>query len=1856
LGFAYKFFIMNTFAHLRKSLTIIFVFMLNFSYSIAQNNTNNIDNVDGSTNVFRVQEALGSDATYFTVKHHMDSLVENGFINDTLEDGPAAKFSRWDWFWNGRTVNPDNPATMGKFSNYLALMQQHSVSTCNTNPTPIQYNWNLLGPVYHPEQRMGRIDVVKTLPNNPSSKVLFAGAPTGGLWRTNDYTIPNPVWENITDNIGLPFIGVSGLEFDPTDNNTAYIIASYKQWTNYSIGVFKTTNLLSSQPTWTKILGGTGVSLEFQIIKILTHPTNANELYVLRDNELLQSTDGGNSFVSLATLPTLTQLGLNAKTHNAFDFILDKIDPSIIYITSFIVNTYSPLDIDGKLWQLNISNPVLTNINTNLLIAPKSWMKLDNGQSGTYLLYADQIIPNPANPENPTFTHTISKTINSGISWQTMSSLRTGLTTFLSIFEVSDENDNIIYVEKGRVVSKSLNGGVDFKDQHGYNNGNNNTGIFTHSDVRGFHMLNPSNDGMNDEFFVGNDGGILYSNSSNNQPGLAHLVNLENKNGTGLAVTQFFNIGQTQINDDIYAGGAQDNGIYVNRFNNWNITIVGDGYGAFFMKNTPNIAFYMGGSNGQLARYHRNTTALTPVWGFQISLPNNVFSCGVSLLDQPLIEVNEILYTSFHDVYKSTDQGITWTNLSNFTTTNGSFNIPHKFVIEGLAVGHQDQNIIYAAFREPTWNRNLSPLQNVCNSPGSLPDTTCPLINNVHICPLEKKFFKTTDGGATWTDISQNFAGGNNAGLAIRWFGITDLAISTTDDNKVWAAFDGIGDVNSLCNGVERVNITTDGGQTWTDYSNGLPYLPINDIEYYEGTNDGLFAATDIGMYYTDADLYPIHGWIKISDGLPTSFITDIDVNLCRGKIRIGTFGRGIWEADLQPSFAGGSLDITTSTTWMTSRDVVTNVVIKPGATLTINTGAVINVAKGKKIIIEQGGRLIVNGAKITNLCEEMWGGIEVRGDMNASQLTPGAQGVLDILNWAVIENARFAVHTSEHDANNNFIWGTFGGIVRVRDSFFKNNYHSIDFGPYQNFIPTNNQPIADRSFIRNTEFTWDDNGNMIALGVLPISHIGMWDSHGINLTGNEFRNDASSLTYSPLERGTGILAFDAEFNLNQRCVSTTFPCTAFDKPQFISLTYGIKAENTNAFNSIVVKNSDFSDCLRSIYLKNMDFAEVVNSTFYVASEFLGNPSYGLYLDNCNGYEVEENIFANITGNPTYGIYTKASGSTANEIYNNSLNNLQIANQTEGVNGLNTQTSFNGLIFRCNQNAGITDADIAVTIGVVNKNQGSCGTALSPANNLFSGAANDIWLSSSMPFMDYFYSSGNAQLVPATNFPPSAVITQNCGGNPFNPSVNCPSRQTVVNNPTGLLANISVLRTQQQGLTGVLDNGNTRTLINLINSTAPDWQIKNELMAASPYLSEEVLVAMLLKSPALPDWVVQQVLYANTPLTDKVFITMLQRIPALPDHIIHHLAIESTPLSAAEQIALIKREPALPDWVITPVMTENSPLFDEVLIALMERTPKLAHWSIRNIFVRNTPLSNEVIDVMDDQNYPNWLMNNINNSPFVAGDAIEKPQPLSPLLEQYNAISAVNHEIQLTENELFRTYLHDTTGTYGLIDVINYLKQQGGSDSTEAAKKLSCAFIKNSEFQDAQRTIDSLRTDTNLTAFCDFHTALNDLEQATPSTIDSITNTAIKQTVESVANSTNAGRERAGAEVLLEFSGIRIFSETFEPLNANLRTKSSDGKPAPGTIVLIGKNVYDEYFKIYPNPNTGIFYVEYKIQETNQAYFIFTDISGKELWKKSFNGKKGVLTIKEDIQPGIYLYQIVINNTVFDSNKIVITQ
>jgi hypothetical protein len=97
-------------------------------------------------------------------------------------------------------------------------------------------------------------------------------------------------------------------------------------------------------------------------------------------------------------------------------------------------------------------------------------------------------------------------------------------------------------------------------------------------------------------------------------------------------------------------------------------------------------------------------------------------------------------------------------------------------------------------------------------------------------------------------------------------------------------------------------------------------------------------------------------------------------------------------------------LNITSNTTWSGSRILDAKVTIISNATLTI-TGTVY-ATEGVVINIEPGAKVILDGGTLTNACpDKLWHGILVSGNKYLPQ-PPQNQGVLELKNGAVIENA----------------------------------------------------------------------------------------------------------------------------------------------------------------------------------------------------------------------------------------------------------------------------------------------------------------------------------------------------------------------------------------------------------------------------------------------------------------------------------------------------------------------------------------------------------------------------------------------------------------------------------------------------------------------------------------------------------------------------------------------------------------------------------------------------------------------------------------------------------------------------------
>jgi photosystem II stability/assembly factor-like uncharacterized protein len=144
--------------------------------------------------------------------------------------------------------------------------------------------------------------------------------------------------------------------------------------------------------------------------------------------------------------------------------------------------------------------------------------------------------------------------------------------------------------------------------------------------------------------------------------------------------------------------------------------------------------------------------------------------------------------------------------------------------------------------------------------------------------------YRSTNGGANWTDITGSLPTSSGA--------ITGITISDANPDNVWVTFSGF-------TAGDKVYYTPNGGGTWSNFSGTLPNVPANCIEYQNNSNELLYVGTDLGVFYRDGSM---SDWSPYNTGMPNVIIDELEIHYPTSKIRAATFGRGIWESDLQTS------------------------------------------------------------------------------------------------------------------------------------------------------------------------------------------------------------------------------------------------------------------------------------------------------------------------------------------------------------------------------------------------------------------------------------------------------------------------------------------------------------------------------------------------------------------------------------------------------------------------------------------------------------------------------------------------------------------------------------------------------------------------------------------------------------------------------------------------------------------------------------------------------------------------------------------------------------------------------------------
>jgi len=181
----------------------------------------------------------------------------------------------------------------------------------------------------------------------------------------------------------------------------------------------------------------------------------------------------------------------------------------------------------------------------------------------------------------------------------------------------------------------------------------------------------------------------------------------------------------------------------------------------------------------------------------------------------------------------------------------------------------------------------------------------------------------------------------------------------------------------------------------------------------------------------------------------------------------------------------------------------------------------------------------------------------------------------------------------------------------------------------------------------------------------------------------------------------------------------------------------------------------------------------------------------------------------------------------------------------------------------CNQyyEGALHQYDWAITSGTL-MNQGSCNLLLKPANNTFinctvGGEANIFSTGTPFIYSAIFGDLPNC-VSPTVALNPCISTTTNL----------CESYITNPLNPTQIIAILGIIKNEIAALTLNFDGGNTTELLTTI-ATASNGITKNALLAASPYLTDKVLITYL-NTTGVPPGNVKQVVEANSPVTNKV--------------------------------------------------------------------------------------------------------------------------------------------------------------------------------------------------------------------------------------------------------------------------------------------------------------------------------------------------------------------------------------------------
>lgn len=700
--------------------------------------------------------------------------------------------------------------------------------------------WTALAPMNF----AGRILSIGFHPTDPNT--MWVGSASGGLWKTTNGGTGGAGginWQYVPT--GFPVLGIGSIAVNPSNANEIYIGTGevYSSVTGGSTGAGHIRTFRGSY--------GIG------ILKSVNGGTTWTKTLDFSNSSL----KGVMDLVINPTTPTnvfaATTDGIYRSTnsggswtliHNvpfAMDLCFKPGDPNVLYVGSG--NFQSAGTGIYKTTNANAVTPVFSQLTS---------VNLPNPISGKI-----QLAISAANPSriyasigrDPNTAHTQGLYIstNEGTTWAAA-----GAANILANQGWYGHDVAVSPADANRVLWGELdtylstNGGASAAKTGSWNlwdinnttvgdltEGTANTTGYVHADV---HRITPSpHDVTGNTFFLCTDGGLFRTTNGGS--------NFNTLNG-GLNTAQIYaNMAVHPTNANYMLLGLQDNEAMVYEGNPGcrRIGNLGDGF---------HSAMNFDGTIQLVQSYYFNYRRSINSGGSFAAGPGAVPELACFNVPMVFSKAASSAYMFAGTIYfkRSTNSGNTWTNLNGGAAIAGSNN-------PAIAMVAPTNDIVYFS-----------------TAPGGA---------------VRSKLWKTTNATSaspTFTEITGT--------LPDRYY--SSIEVDPTDPNRLFVTLSGFGS--------SHVYMSVNGGSTWSDLGAGLPDVPHNAVfinpsargQVYIGNDVGVFVANGIPLTGPLGATTPVT-WHSFNNGLGDAVMVSDLLVTNTAKLRLGTYGRGLWETDV---------------------------------------------------------------------------------------------------------------------------------------------------------------------------------------------------------------------------------------------------------------------------------------------------------------------------------------------------------------------------------------------------------------------------------------------------------------------------------------------------------------------------------------------------------------------------------------------------------------------------------------------------------------------------------------------------------------------------------------------------------------------------------------------------------------------------------------------------------------------------------------------------------------------------------------------------------------------------------------------